>query len=40
MAKTVDDYIAAAKYWPDELIKLRSILKQTGLEETVKWGAP
>ena len=38
--KSVDDYIAEAKYWQNELVKLREILNAAGLEETVKWGAP
>lgn len=38
--KTVDAYIEGAEDWQDELIQLRKILNSTGLEETVKWGAP
>ena len=38
--RTVDAYIASAKYWQPELIKLRKILQALPLEETVKWGAP
>ena len=38
--KTVDDYLASAKHFPDELRELRKILQSTGLAETVKWGAP
>ena len=38
--KTVDDYIAGAKHWQAELTRLRKILAGTGLEETIKWGAP
>ncbi len=26
-------------YWPEEVEMLRSIIRQTGLEETIKWGA-
>lgn len=39
-SKTVDDYIRSADQWQDELRSLRSILKQTGLVEEIKWGAP
>lgn len=38
--KTVDQYIQSKKQWNDELITLRRILKGTGLQEEVKWGAP
>jgi len=37
---SVDDYIAAAEVWQDELIRLREILQKTPLTETVKWGSP
>lgn len=39
-AKTVDDYIAHAGAWRDELIRLRNILRATPLQEDVKWGGP
>ncbi len=39
-AKSVDDYLANAAHWQDELVQLREILKATGLEEEVKWGGP
>ncbi|MEM9066513.1 MAG: DUF1801 domain-containing protein [Planctomycetota bacterium] len=38
--KTVDEYFGAARPWRQELFKLREVLCTTGLEETVKWGAP
>jgi uncharacterized protein YdeI (YjbR/CyaY-like superfamily) len=38
--RSVDEYIASAPYWQDELRQLRRILRSTPLEETVKWGAP
>lgn len=38
MAKTVDDYIAQADRWRDEIARLRAILLDVGLDETVKWG--
>jgi len=39
-AKSVDDYLAHASHWKDELIKLREVLRATPLNEEVKWGAP
>lgn len=39
-SKTVDEFIAGATTWQDDLVRLREILRSTGLEETVKWGAP
>lgn len=38
-AKTVDEYIARSA-WRNELERLRAIILKTGLEETIKWGAP
>ncbi len=38
--KTVDDYMGSAKVWKTELKLLRTILLDTDLQETVKWGAP
>lgn len=38
--KTVDDYIATATAWQEELDSLRKILCSCKLDETVKWGAP
>ena len=38
--RSVDDYIASAPYWQDELRMLRGILRATVLDETLKWGAP
>lgn len=37
---SVDDYVAAADHWREELLKLRQVLLATELEETVKWGGP
>ena len=39
-AKSVDDYIASANQWQEELRRLRTILRSTDLVEEVKWGAP
>jgi len=39
-ARSVDEYIEAAKQWQPELITLRDILRETDMEESVKWGAP
>ena len=38
--ETVDQFIAAANQGRAELAALRSIVRATGLEETVKWGSP
>lgn len=38
--KSVEDYIDKAAYWGEELSRLRDILGQTDLAETIKWGAP
>ena len=38
--KSVDDYLASVKAWRDELTMLRDLLRESGLEETIKWGAP
>jgi len=39
-AKSVEDYIANASHWQDELVRLREILRSTSLTEEIKWGAP
>ena len=39
-SRTVDEYIETAEQWRDELITLREILRETELQEEVKWGAP
>jgi uncharacterized protein YdeI (YjbR/CyaY-like superfamily) len=39
-ANSVDEYIADAGNWQDELRRLREILLSTDLEEDVKWGGP
>ncbi|MDH3424813.1 MAG: YdeI/OmpD-associated family protein [Acidobacteriota bacterium] len=38
--ESVDEFLATRTEWKEELVALRSILRSTGLEETVKWGAP
>lgn len=38
--KAVDAFMASATQWKAELARLRSIVRSTGLEETVKWGGP
>ena len=37
---SVDDDIAGAEQFQDELAKLRKIMRSTTMEEVVKWGAP
>lgn len=39
-AKTVDEYINIHSGWEPGLTYLRELLLSTGLEETIKWGAP
>ena len=39
-ARSVDDYIANAEFWQEELARLRDILRATPLGEDIKWGAP
>lgn len=36
----VDAYLRAAELWPEELARLRPVLLDAGLEETIKWGKP
>lgn len=38
--KTVDDFFKINTLWNDELLVLRAIVLESGLTETVKWGAP
>ena len=40
MDPEVDDYIAHARQWPDELAALRPVLLATGLTESLKWRQP
>lgn len=40
MKTAVELYIEKAKQWKDEMNLLRSILLETALTETVKWGKP
>ncbi|MDH3748373.1 MAG: DUF1801 domain-containing protein [Gammaproteobacteria bacterium] len=39
-AKSVDEYFRDAAIWQQELMRLRTILKSTVLDEEVKWGGP
>ena len=39
-SKTVEQYIADHGQWRDELVKLREVVLGSGLQETIKWGAP
>ncbi|MCL7754062.1 DUF1801 domain-containing protein [Polaribacter sp. Z022] len=40
MNPKVDEYISKKEPWRNELEKLRSVLTELPLEETIKWGAP
>ncbi len=39
-SKTVEAYLEKQSHWKEELLLLRKLLLQTGMEETIKWGAP
>jgi uncharacterized protein YdeI (YjbR/CyaY-like superfamily) len=39
-AKKVEEFISKNNYWKSELEKLRKVCLSTGMEETIKWGAP
>ncbi len=36
----VDAYLEASEQWPDEIRALRPLLRDAGLDETIKWGKP
>lgn len=36
----VDAYLAKARRWPEECARLRAIMLDCGLSETLKWGKP
>ena len=36
----IEQYIDAKQHWRGELMFLRALLLETGMEETIKWGAP
>lgn len=38
--KSADDFFKNNKLWNDELLVLREIILESGLVETIKWGAP
>jgi uncharacterized protein YdeI (YjbR/CyaY-like superfamily) len=40
MNPKVDDYLSKAKYWREEMEKLRAIMLDCGLTEELKWGKP
>lgn len=40
MSRDVDQYLKALKGWKDESSKLREILRETKLDEELKWGKP
>lgn len=39
-AKTADEYFAAQTSFVEEQLVLRTLILETGLEETIKWGIP
>lgn len=36
----VDDFLACTTSWSDEVEALRAVLKDCGLDESIKWGKP
>lgn len=40
MSSDVDAYVARATKWRSEIERLRSVLADCGLDETLKWGKP
>lgn len=40
MATTVDDYIADASAWSDEMAAVRRVMLDCGLDEAIKWNKP
>lgn len=36
----VDAYIADRGRWRDEIVRLRAVVRQSGLAEAIKWGKP
>ncbi len=39
-SNSVEEYLESNPQWEKELTRLISIVRETGLEETIKWGAP
>lgn len=39
-SQSTDHYISKHSKWQEELLLLRSIMRDTEMEETIKWGAP
>lgn len=40
MTPEVDKFVKSSKQWQDEIVKLRSIILTTKLEESLKWSKP
>ena len=40
MGDSVDEYIERSEAWPDEVRRVRSILLDAGLDESIKWRKP
>ncbi len=38
--KTIEAYLDDLEQWKDEILKIRDVLRSSGLEETMKWGMP
>jgi len=39
-SKSVEEYLEANPQWEKELLSLISIARESGMDETIKWGAP
>ncbi len=39
-SKTVDEYVAGLSNWQAEIQELVELCRATGMEESIKWGAP
>lgn len=39
-AKSIEEYLETNSQWKKELLILISIARESGLDETIKWGAP
>ena len=40
MNASVDEYLSKVTKWKSELSRLRTIINECGLSETIKWGVP
>lgn len=38
--KSLEEFFSSLQNWSDGILALRKIIRETGLEETIKWGTP